>query len=91
MRTGVSPNSSECLLLLKCRYYAMHVLYAIANGNHFCCRIQKVHNVEVCLGYLRNRLQLPSMVSSQSIAEGHREKTLALLWSIIFHFKVVCL
>ena len=50
--------------------------------------MQKLHNVEVVLRTLRGVLTLPSAVSPQSIVEGHREKTLTLLWSIIFQFKV---
>ena len=50
--------------------------------------IQRQHNVELALKELRKNLFLPAGISSHSIADGHREKTLALLWTIIFHFKV---
>ena len=33
-------------------------------------------------------MSLPPGVTAEHIVDGHREKTLALLWSLIFHFKV---
>jgi len=37
---------------------------------------------------LKQHLTIPTGVTASSIADGHREKTLALLWTIVFHFKV---
>lgn len=42
----------------------------------------------MALKCLSEYVTLPAGANSQSIVEGHREKTLALLWSIIFHFNV---
>ena len=44
--------------------------------------------MQVALRGLQEHLRLPAGVTAESIVEGHREKTLALLWAIIFHFKV---
>ena len=49
---------------------------------------QKLHNVEVALQVLQENVRIPAGVTVNAIVEGHREKTLALLWTIIFHFKV---
>ncbi|XP_035996706.1 abnormal spindle-like microcephaly-associated protein isoform X3 [Fundulus heteroclitus] len=56
-------------------------------------RLQKVHNVDVALQVLRGKgIDLKdesgSMIDSRDIADGHREKTLSLLWKIIFAFQV---
>ena len=76
----------------------MHVSYVL-----FCCSplslavsillvllscSQKLHNVGVALKALSRHTRVPSVVTAQSVVEGHREKTLTLLWTIIFHFKV---
>ena len=50
--------------------------------------VQKLHNVQVALTKLKRYVSLPAGVTAESIADGHREKSLALLWTIIFHFKV---
>ena len=42
----------------------------------------------MALEFLSKCISLPAGVTAQSIAEGHREKTLTLLWAIIFNFKV---
>ena len=52
------------------------------------CYTQKLHNVEIALKSFSNYLHIPAGTTTQSIVEGHREKTLTLLWAIIFHFKV---
>ena len=57
----------------------------------FLAYTQRLHNVHVVLKALEGRVKVPAGVTSESIVEGHREKTLALLWSIIFEFKVRCL
>ncbi|KAL2090377.1 hypothetical protein ACEWY4_015065 [Coilia grayii] len=56
-------------------------------------RLQKIHNVELALQVLRKRgVDLKdehgSAIDSRDIADGHREKTLGLLWKIIFAFQV---
>ncbi|XP_014867194.1 PREDICTED: abnormal spindle-like microcephaly-associated protein isoform X2 [Poecilia mexicana] len=56
-------------------------------------RLQKVHNVDVALQLLRGRgIDLKdesgSVIDSRDIVDGHREKTLSLLWKIIFAFQV---
>ncbi|KAM4574590.1 abnormal spindle-like microcephaly-associated protein [Fundulus diaphanus] len=56
-------------------------------------RLQKVHNVDVALQVLRGKgIDLKdesgSIIDSRDIADGHREKTLSLLWKIIFAFQV---
>ena len=57
---------------------------------HIHTHTQRLHNVHVVLKALEGCVKLPAGVTSESIVEGHREKTLALLWSIIFEFKVQC-
>ncbi|XP_047443910.1 abnormal spindle-like microcephaly-associated protein [Mugil cephalus] len=56
-------------------------------------RLQKVHNVDVALQVLRSKgVDLKddhgSLIDSRDIVDGHREKTLSLLWKIIFAFHV---
>ncbi|XP_027883744.1 abnormal spindle-like microcephaly-associated protein isoform X2 [Xiphophorus couchianus] len=56
-------------------------------------RLQKVHNVDVALQLLRGRGvdlkdESGSVIDSRDIVDGHREKTLSLLWKIIFAFQV---
>ena len=60
----------------------------------FCSKIvplsshhQRLHNVEVALSSLGRSMPVYER-SAEAVVDGHREKTLALLWSIIFHFKV---
>uniref|UniRef100_A0A3Q3VME9 Calponin-homology (CH) domain-containing protein n=1 Tax=Mola mola TaxID=94237 RepID=A0A3Q3VME9_MOLML len=57
-------------------------------------RLQKVHNVDVALQMLKSKgVDLKdehgSNIDSRDIADGHREKTLSLLWKIIFAFHVI--
>uniref|UniRef100_A0A3P9QHX9 Assembly factor for spindle microtubules n=1 Tax=Poecilia reticulata TaxID=8081 RepID=A0A3P9QHX9_POERE len=57
-------------------------------------RLQKVHNVDVALQLLRGRgIDLKdesgSVIDSRDVVDGHREKTLSLLWKIIFAFQVI--
>lgn len=53
-------------------------------------RLQKVHNTDVALTALEQagcngvRAKFPS----KDIVDGHKEQTLALLWTIIFKFQV---
>ncbi|XP_052129925.1 protein abnormal spindle isoform X2 [Frankliniella occidentalis] len=51
-------------------------------------RLQKVHNVDVALGALKAAgYELGGGITSKDIADGHREKTLSLLWQIIYKFQ----
>ncbi|CAK5210217.1 unnamed protein product [Aphanomyces euteiches] len=64
-------------------------------------RLQKVHNVQVTLTCLQERYHMPLQtlessgvtrqvtgITAKDIVDGHREKTLALLWQIISYFKL---
>ncbi|XP_077390631.1 abnormal spindle-like microcephaly-associated protein [Festucalex cinctus] len=56
-------------------------------------RLQKIHNMDVALQVLKTRgVDLKdehgSIIDSRDIVDGHREKTLSLLWKIIFSFQV---
>ncbi|XP_040896643.1 abnormal spindle-like microcephaly-associated protein isoform X2 [Toxotes jaculatrix] len=56
-------------------------------------RLQKVHNVDIALQVLKSKgIDLKdehgSTIDSRDIVDGHREKTLSLLWKIIFAFHV---
>ncbi|KAK4314215.1 hypothetical protein Pmani_014496 [Petrolisthes manimaculis] len=53
-------------------------------------RLQKVHNVDVVLKSLED-CGCPGVktnIPAKDIVDGHREQTLALLWTIIFKFQV---
>uniref|UniRef100_A0A8C9YHZ5 Assembly factor for spindle microtubules n=1 Tax=Sander lucioperca TaxID=283035 RepID=A0A8C9YHZ5_SANLU len=57
-------------------------------------RLQKVHNVDIALQVLKSKgVDLKdehgSIIDSRDIVDGHREKTLSLLWKIIFAFHVI--
>ena len=48
-------------------------------------RTQKVHNTEVAVtAYKAGGYELPSSITSKDLVDGHQEKTLQFLWSIIF-------
>ncbi|XP_041471863.1 LOW QUALITY PROTEIN: abnormal spindle-like microcephaly-associated protein homolog [Lytechinus variegatus] len=53
-------------------------------------RLQKVHNVEVAFKMLKDRgIDVEGGgLNERVIVDGHREKTLELLWRIIFHYQV---
>ncbi|XP_040215825.1 abnormal spindle-like microcephaly-associated protein [Rana temporaria] len=56
-------------------------------------RLQKMHNVEVALDVLTDRgVQIKdergNAISSKDIVDRHRERTLALLWTIVLTFQV---
>nr|XP_013816395.1 PREDICTED: abnormal spindle-like microcephaly-associated protein [Apteryx mantelli mantelli] len=56
-------------------------------------RLQKMHNVDIVLNVLKERgIQLKdengASVDSRDIVDRHRERTLALLWKIVFAFQV---
>ncbi|XP_038212046.1 protein abnormal spindle-like [Zerene cesonia] len=51
-------------------------------------RLQKIHNVEVALKALRGaNFKIEGEITSTDIADGHREKTLSLLWQLIHVFR----
>ncbi|XP_076455078.1 uncharacterized protein LOC143289805 [Babylonia areolata] len=59
-------------------------------------RLQKIHNVELVFKQLTGRgLDLHTAkggtVSARDIVDGHREKTLAFLWKLIFHFQTMAM
>ena len=48
-------------------------------------RTQKVHNTEVAVTALRlGGFEVPAVITAKDLVDGHREKTLQMLWSIIF-------
>ncbi|XP_036375779.1 abnormal spindle-like microcephaly-associated protein [Megalops cyprinoides] len=56
-------------------------------------RLQKVHNVEIAMEVLKAKGvdlkdERGSAIDARDIVDGHREKTLSLLWKIIFTFQV---
>ncbi|NXJ97483.1 ASPM protein, partial [Corythaixoides concolor] len=56
-------------------------------------RLQKMHNVDIVLNVLKERgIHLKdesgSSIDSRDIVDRHRERTLALLWKIVFAFQV---
>ncbi|NWW31518.1 ASPM protein, partial [Panurus biarmicus] len=56
-------------------------------------RLQKMHNVDIVLSVLKERgVQLKdetgASIDSRDIVDRHRERTLALLWKIVFAFQV---
>ncbi|KAM5237781.1 abnormal spindle-like microcephaly-associated protein [Ctenodactylus gundi] len=56
-------------------------------------RLQKIHNVDIVLQILRSRgIELSdehgNAILSKDIVDRHREKTLGLLWKIVFAFQV---
>uniref|UniRef100_A0A663LKM6 Calponin-homology (CH) domain-containing protein n=1 Tax=Athene cunicularia TaxID=194338 RepID=A0A663LKM6_ATHCN len=56
-------------------------------------RLQKMHNVDIALNVLKERgIHLKdesgSSIDSRDIVDRHRERTLALLWKIVFAFQV---
>uniref|UniRef100_A0A8C6UY95 Abnormal spindle microtubule assembly n=1 Tax=Neogobius melanostomus TaxID=47308 RepID=A0A8C6UY95_9GOBI len=57
-------------------------------------RLQKVHNVDIALQVLKKKSvdlkdEHGSVIDSRDIVDGHREKTLSLLWKIMFAFHVI--
>ncbi|NXY16046.1 ASPM protein, partial [Atrichornis clamosus] len=56
-------------------------------------RLQKMHNVDIVLNVLKERGvhlkdESGSSIDSRDIVDRHRERTLALLWKIVFAFQV---
>lgn len=51
-------------------------------------RLQKIHNVQVALNALKEaNFVIHGDITATDIADGHREKTLSLLWQIIHVFR----
>lgn len=51
-------------------------------------RLQKVHNVDLALKALDEAdYKILGDITAKDIADGHREKTLSLLWQIIYKFR----
>ncbi|XP_026751723.2 protein abnormal spindle [Galleria mellonella] len=51
-------------------------------------RLQKIHNVQVALNALKEaNFVINGDITANDIADGHREKTLSLLWQIIHEFR----
>lgn len=51
-------------------------------------RLQKIHNVQVALNALKEaNFVIVGDITASDIADGHREKTLSLLWQIIHVFR----
>jgi len=53
-------------------------------------RFQRIHNVEMSLQSLKSSAAgpPPSEITSRDLVDGHREKTLAFLWHVIFGFEL---
>ena len=52
-------------------------------------RLQKLHNVDTALGALRvSEAGLPKSITAKDVVDGHLEKTLALMWHVIFGFQL---
>ncbi|CAD5121822.1 DgyrCDS10292 [Dimorphilus gyrociliatus] len=53
-------------------------------------RLQKIHNIQLCFKALsRHSVDLESdNIEPKHITDGHREKTLSLLWKVILKFQV---
>ncbi|KAF7997710.1 hypothetical protein HCN44_008883 [Aphidius gifuensis] len=51
-------------------------------------RLQKIHNAELALTALRDSgYIIAGHIDAKAVADGHREKTLSLLWQIIYKFQ----
>ncbi|XP_035738525.1 protein abnormal spindle-like isoform X1 [Vespa mandarinia] len=51
-------------------------------------RLQKIHNVDIALkALLQCSYALTGNIDARSIADGHKEKTLSLLWQIIYKYQ----
>ena len=55
-------------------------------------RLQKVHNCDIALGALRRGgAEIRKDITAKDLVDGHREKTLELLWSIIFGYQLAAI
>ncbi|XP_058467772.1 protein abnormal spindle [Malaya genurostris] len=51
-------------------------------------RLQKIHNVNLALKALEEAdYQIAGDITAKDICDGHREKTLSLLWQIVYKFR----
>lgn len=51
-------------------------------------RLQKIHNVKVSFIELQKAgFQIQYDIEPKDIADGHKEKTLSLLWQIVYKFQ----
>uniref|UniRef100_A0A1Q3F2Q2 Putative microtubule binding protein n=1 Tax=Culex tarsalis TaxID=7177 RepID=A0A1Q3F2Q2_CULTA len=51
-------------------------------------RLQKIHNVNLALRALEEAdYQITGDITAKDICDGHREKTLSLLWQIVYKFR----
>lgn len=51
-------------------------------------RLQKVHNVNLALKALEDaEYQITGDITAKDICDGHREKTLSLMWQIVYKFR----
>ncbi|XP_055587217.1 protein abnormal spindle [Uranotaenia lowii] len=51
-------------------------------------RLQKVHNVNLALKALEEAdYQITGDITAKDVCDGHREKTLSLLWQIVYKFR----
>ncbi|XP_014667741.1 PREDICTED: abnormal spindle-like microcephaly-associated protein homolog [Priapulus caudatus] len=51
-------------------------------------RLQKIRNVDVSLAVMKRNQLCYDGINTKDIVDGHREKTLALLWKLIFNFQI---
>ncbi|XP_055616188.1 protein abnormal spindle [Toxorhynchites rutilus septentrionalis] len=51
-------------------------------------RLQKIHNVNLALKALEEaQYQITGDIAAKDICDGHREKTLSLMWQIVYKFR----
>ncbi|XP_053698807.1 protein abnormal spindle [Sabethes cyaneus] len=51
-------------------------------------RLQKIHNINLALKVLEEaNFQIAGDIAAKDICDGHREKTLSLLWQIVYKFR----
>ncbi|CAK1547078.1 unnamed protein product [Leptosia nina] len=81
LRDGVRLTKVSEIILLKDNLIKQLRAPAIS-------RLQKIHNVEVALKALRGEnFEIEGEITATDIADGHREKTLSLLWQLIHVFR----
>lgn len=49
-------------------------------------RLPKLHNVGLVLARLNEEFTIPSGIAPHHVVDGHREKVLQLLWTLVAHF-----
>ncbi|CAF4900272.1 unnamed protein product [Pieris macdunnoughi] len=81
LRDGVRLTKVSEIILLKDNLMKQLRTPAIS-------RFQKIHNVEVALKALRaENFSIEGEITATDVADGHREKTLSLLWQLIHVFR----